>query len=82
MKYGKQYLILKRNKQTCVSGVSRSASERNDWKEVCSSGPGTALPCDEQKRLARGDAERAPELRVVPVRHWMKNDRGEGHWKG
>ena len=46
------------------------------------SGAGTALPCDKQKRLAREDAERAPELRVVPVRHWMRNDRGEDRRKG
>lgn len=25
--------------------------------------------------------EKTPELRVVPVRHWTKNDRGGGHHK-
>lgn len=55
MKYGRQYLILKRYKQTCVSGVSRSALEQNDWKGMYSSGAGTALPGDKRKRLARED---------------------------
>jgi hypothetical protein len=44
-----------------------------------SSGAEAALTCDEQKRLAREDAERAPELRVVSVRHWRKGECGEGH---